>query len=441
MTHSVGLRNSLLAILLVACVTLYRRSSAGRLLQAPLGTSAKLYLLLSAWLLATVLFADDPLDSLSEYRRDWVMGFIALIIGVLMARLAGTKLYPGLNRTTLLASVGLGLALPALIQAGQGMLFFVQHHAQVPWEASLFGRTSLSFAHNIFYGLILADALGRASGAQRLLPLPTWALQATFALSFLCTYLLNTRNGTLGVLAITLFAAIIYWRQHRHQIHKGRLAAFACAMLLAMGVYAKFSYDAEPRWPAFGESTHLALDTEHQRAWLNDSIPLPLMSNGQTVDHSAYMRLAWFKEGVLAIVDYPLGVGFGRNAYGHALQRKYGDGRGRSHSHSGLVDFSLSAGIPGLILWFVLFASLLRLGWRAYFEERDAVGLALIMLIAGTLLRMVVDSNMRDHGLEQYLFLLGVFASLAAASIDTSSGASERTPDRHAAQSPQSNLG
>jgi hypothetical protein len=381
--------------------------------------------------LATVLFADDPLDSLGEYRRDWVMGFVALMIGVMMARLASINCLPGLNRLTLLGSVGLGLALPALIQAGQSLLFFGQHHTPgqsllsfvqqyvlAMWEVSFFGRTSLSFVHNLFYGLLLADALARANGGQRLLPVPKSALQAAFLLSFLCTYLLNTRNGTLGVLAITLFAALIYWHQHRQHINNRRLAAFTCAMLLVMAAYAKLSYDAEPRWPAFGESTRLALDTQHQRAWLNDAIPLPNMSNGQPAEHSAYMRLAWLKEGALAIVDYPLGVGFGRNAFGHALQRKFGEGRGRSHSHSGLVDFTLSAGVPGLLLWFAFSASLWRLGWRTYFERRDAVGMALVMLIAGTLLRMVVDSNLRDHGLEQYLFLLGVFATLAATAVD-----------------------
>ena len=115
MTHSVGLRNTLLACLLAACVFLYRRHAVGRLLPASLGIPTKLYLLLSAWLLVTVLFADDPLDSLSEYRRDWVMGFVALMIGMMMARLASINCLPGLSRITLLGSVGLGLALPAVI--------------------------------------------------------------------------------------------------------------------------------------------------------------------------------------------------------------------------------------------------------------------------------------------------------------------------------------
>lgn len=417
MTHSVALRNTLLAILLISGITLYRRQQLGQLLPASLQIPAKLYLLLSAWLLATVMLADNPLNSLSQYRGEWLMAFFAMAVGLLLARLAESGQLKGLSRSTLLGSVNLALAIPCMILIGHRVWFLIQNHT-LPMvdDVPLFGRTSLSYVHNLLYGMLLADALARSSGKVQLLPVPKSGLLLAFALSFFCTYLLNTRNGTLGVLLMTLFAALIAWYQHRQRINNALLALLMLALLLAMGGYAKLSYDAEPRWAAFGESTRLALDTQHSKAWLDDSIPLPLMSNGRPVDHSAYMRLAWFKEGALAILDNPLGVGFGRNAFGHAMQRKYGEGRG--HSHSSLIDFTLSGGIPGLLLWLIFSASLLRLGWQAYFRAHDVVGMALVMLIVGTLLRMVVDSNLRDHGLEQYLFLLAALATLTATRLD-----------------------
>ena len=165
------------------------------------------------------------------------------------------------------------------------------------------------------------------------------------------------------------------------------------------------------------------MDTQTYRAWLDDRIALPRMSNGQPVDHSAYMRLAWFREGALATIDFPLGVGYGRDAFGQALQRKYGEGHG--HSHSSMIDFALSGGVPGLLIWLVFSATLLRLGSRAYFEQKDPAGIALVLLVAGTLFRMVIDSNLRYHGLQQYLFLLGVLATLAANTIDRQTTSSD----------------
>lgn len=419
MSHSVALRNVLLALLLLVGGVLYRRQPQRQLVPAALNTAAKLYLLLSAWLLATVLLADDPLNSLSQYRGEWLMAFVALLVGLLLASMAAGRL-PGIDRSNLLTCIILALALPCLIQLLYATLFFAKYHSLPLSDVPLFGRTSLSIVHNLLYGMLLADALARSSGRARLLPLPNSVLWLAFALSFFCTYLLNTRNGTFGVLLITLFAAVVAWYQHRQRIHNGLLASLMLSLLLLLLGYAKITYEAEPRWAAFGESTRLALDTQHNKAWLDDRIPLPLMSNHRPVDHSAYMRLAWFKEGAQAVLDNPLGVGFGRNAFGHALQRKYGEGRG--HSHSGLIDFALSGGIPGLLMWLALSGSLLRLGWRAYFQGNDVVGMALVMLVTGTLLRMIVDSNLRDHGLEQYLFLTAALAALAATSLPATMG-------------------
>ena len=410
--HSVALRNSLLAMLLIGGMTLYLRQAHRQIIPRALQYPARIYLMLSVWLLITVMLADAPLNSLSQYRGEWLMALAAMLIGLLLTNLAVQNQSPSLSRNGLLNSVSLALFVPCLIQLLHTAGFYLQHKTLPMWDVPLFGRTSLSFVHNILYGMLLADALARCGGRQRLLPLPNTLLLIAFVASFICTYLLNTRNGTLCVLLITLISALIGWYQHRRQINNTVLIGIISALLLVMASYAKLTYDAEPRWAAFGESTRLAWDTEHHKAWLDDNIPLPTMSNGHPVDHSAYMRLAWFKEGGLAIRDYPLGVGFGRNAYGHAMKRKYGMGTG--HSHSSLIDFTLSGGIPGLLLWLLFCGSLIRLGWRAYFHNHDVVGMALIMLVVGTLLRMIVDSNLRDHGLEQFLFLAAVLASLAA---------------------------
>ncbi len=412
MAHSVALRNTVLAILIAAGMQLLRKQQQGYLLPVALRRPAHIYLLLSIWLLVTVTFSDSILNALSQYRGEWLMAFVALLAGLLLAGQANRGGQSGMTRDHLLNGINLGLAIPCLIQIGYAVFVFLQQQTLPLWDVPLFGRTSLSFVHNILYGMLLADALARSSGRKPLLPFSGPMLGAAFGLSFFCTYLLNTRNGTVSVMLMTLFATLLAWYQHRRQINNYLLLLLTSVLLLAMGVYAKLAFEAEPRWAAFGESTRLAWNTEHQKAWLDDRIPLPRMSNGQAVDHSAYMRLAWFKEGSLAILDYPFGVGFGRNAYGHAMKRKYGFGTG--HSHSSLIDFTLSGGIPGLLLWMALCGSLLHLGWQSYFRCGDVVGMALLMLVSGTLLRMVVDSNLRDHGLEQFLFLAAVLASTAA---------------------------
>jgi hypothetical protein len=410
MQHSVAIRNILLLLLLMVSFAQAWRQHIRPWQADELKLPGKLYLALTGWLLATVLLADDPLNSLNQYRGEWLMATLALLTGLLCARLAQQTESNALTPLSLTSALAFALAVPALLVIGNALLVWVKTHVLPFWDAPLLGRTAASEINNMLYGILIADALSRSARRPPLLLLSKTCLALALLLVLVATYLLNTRNSTIGILLMTLFALSLLAWQQRQRINKLALLLAGIAAIATIGWYAHISYRADARWTAFNESVEIAMDTEHNKAWLNTALPLPLMSNGQHVDHSAYMRMAWAKEGALAILDYPLGVGFGRNAFGHAMLRKYGIGRG--HSHSGLIDFALSGGIPGLLLWLGFSAVLLRFGWRSYFRDSNPTGLALTLLIAGTLFRMIVDSNLRDHGLEQYLFLLAVFAVL-----------------------------
>ena len=108
--------------------------------------------------------------------------------------------------------------------------------------------------------------------------------------------------------------------------------------------------------------------------------------------------------------EHPLGIGYSRTAFGDQIDRKYGLGgvfRG-SHSHSGLIDFGIANGFPGLVLWLVFLASLAWTGWRAFEGEQMALGLMLIFLVSGFFGRSIVDSNLRDHMLQQFLMIVAI---------------------------------
>ena len=130
------------------------------------------------------------------------------------------------------------------------------------------------------------------------------------------------------------------------------------------------------------------------------------------MDWSNYMRLARMKAGVDLTLENPWGVGFGRNAFGHAVMKKYGESS--SHSHSGLIDLAVGTGIPGTLLWIGFLASLATLGWRSFRRTQDYCALALLLLVTGYGTRMVLDSTIRDHMLQMFLFLAAFLAVIAA---------------------------
>ena len=130
------------------------------------------------------------------------------------------------------------------------------------------------------------------------------------------------------------------------------------------------------------------------------------MNNGVAVDASAYTRVAFIHAGLRLIGERPLGVGYGRNAFVHALRENGSDAQ-VGHAHSGWIDLGIGAGIPAVMLWLLFMGSLMVTGGVRYFRDQNPHGLWLLFLASGYLGRMVLDSVNRDHMLQMFLFLAG----------------------------------
>jgi hypothetical protein len=242
------------------------------------------------------------------------------------------------------------------------------------------------------------------------------ALAGLIAAALLAEYSNGMRNGIAEFGLTLMFLAVLLIRDKRRRLGVPLLLGGVVSLLLIAVTFAYLNYKADSRWQVIGETAAIAWHTEGNKAWLDPrGNPLPLLANGTPVDHSAYMRVSALKEGARLIVDHPLGIGFGRNAYGHGLMAKYGE-TGLGHSHSGLMDLAIGTGILGIILWLTFLAALFLVGWRRFREAPDYPPLLLMLVVGGYGFRMLVDSIIRDHMLQQFLFLAGLLAVLTALS-------------------------
>ena len=179
----------------------------------------------------------------------------------------------------------------------------------------------------------------------------------------------------------------------------------AVALLLVSG-FATFNYQGDSRWQVFSESAAAGWDIDHNRAWIDAKHnPWPLLSNGEGVDNSAYLRVAFIHAGLRLIAEDPLGVGYGRNAFAHALRQTQEAYVG--HSHSGFIDLTIGGGVPALLLWLAFVISLMVIGGQSYFRDGSSHGLMLFFLTTGYSGRMLLDSVNRDHMLQIFLFFVG----------------------------------
>ena len=437
---TIALRNSLAALLLVVVLigTWRERTPSAEFVPQGLRTPIVLFALLSGWmLLVNAGWAVEPTLSWKEFWAQWALPALCGLAGFLLARLAVQRGEAGVQ--TLLKVVFYTLFLQVLLHdvldaayvltTGQPPfrqapvlylpIFLKTWQAGEVWTQAFIGQyfEKFSFVNNTFAAILIAEILQRTIEKRRWLDIPNWLLGVSLMLVLLCSYWLRVRNGNLGLVFLLLVAGLMTLVRVRHRFKARHLILVLCTAIVAVAALGSAFWKSDPRWQTFTETVPIALDTETNKAWLSRSIaPYPRLSNGNEVDPSNYERIAWIKEGVKLGWENPLGTGSNRNAFFDGLDHKYqmhGAIRG-GHSHSGVVDFFIANGLPGLLLWFAFLLSLTVLGWTTFTGANMALGLMLIFLISGFFSRSLVDSNIRDHVLQQFLFMVAIFATVCA---------------------------
>ncbi|MDR1999939.1 MAG: O-antigen ligase family protein [Zoogloeaceae bacterium] len=417
MPHLVALRNTLSLLLLVMVVwqTLAARST-GRtaILSESPRVAVFLYGGLTLWILFQAgIWGFDPADDYKEIWGQWIRSGLTGLAGVLLAMTimrnspqAGARLAFALLAT---------LAVMLTLHDADTLWRWLQE-GQFPFQQTRIveNRTVLSYVTNLLLAFLCAETVVRLLYRHAYLPISAAGLVALFGLSLFCTYTLGTRNGTIGVLGLLASSTFVVWFAKRKAVDVKLQAGVLAVMLAGIAGFGWITYQSDPRWQTFQATVAVAWDTEHQAAWRDSELPYPLLPDGARAEESAYLRLAWGKAATQAIIAHPLGVGFNRSAFRQAMREVHPDYRSTTHCHSGILDFTLGVGLPGLALWLTFLTVLGIHGWRAFFVRENPAGLLLLFVVAGYFSRSLVDSNIRDHMLEQFMFLAGMLAMLAS---------------------------
>ncbi len=438
--HTISLRD-LLLLLVVATfgylVLRARPSEWWRELAWPLG----FYVTLTFWIVIVALFiSPETAWSLGEIRGQWLKGMFALVAGglaalvfmragwlfrslmILFCILLLHALYvdavalKGFFETWQDPTARLGpLPLHVGVPLGDPEYHYLTLLRSYEWGQVMLteGPDKSNLLSNLLLYFLLAELLQRLTVHRRWLPVGNVALVAMFAVALYSIHVERVRNGFFEVsMVVLLFGALWLVALRRYLGGSGLALAFGALLLLPVAVgYVSFATDA--RWQTFWQTVPVALDTQRHTAWLNLNSPLPALPSGEPVNRSNYMRIARFKGGAELALEHPLGVGYGRNAFGHIVKQKYGVAA--SHSHSGLIDMALGVGVPGALLWCAFLLSVGVVAARRYSRSHDLPSTLLLFVVTGYGVRMVFDSIVRDHMLQMFLFLAAFLAVAATA--------------------------
>lgn len=409
---TIALRYGLLLCLVVATLVLAgRERSVWRHRVSALRPFIAWHGVLLAWFLGqAVLISPERAWALKEIRGQWLPAVICAVVGFGVALLP--RLDRDLTRERVLTYVVMGLgaqtAFSILVTLPDFLAIGAFPQGKTNWTA---GKLEISYWNNLLLAFLAVDILSRWRYRVRQTDLHLgWVVGGIF-LVLSSNIMFGARNGIMGslLLLFSLFL-VVMWRE-RQALGSQQAIAFLFLTVTLVGLLGVSSYVTDSRWQRFAETAALAWQIEHHDAWLNpDDGEYPKTTSGTEVDPSAYLRIAWIRAGLDLIVDHPLGIGYGRNAFGHALRLAQETRLG--HAHSGAIDLTIGVGVPGVLLWLGFLGWMTWQGGRRYFQRNDALGLITVFVTGGFFGRMLLDSINRDHMLMLFFLISAMLLAL-----------------------------
>ncbi|MHB1233698.1 MAG: O-antigen ligase family protein [Burkholderiales bacterium] len=371
-----------------------------------------LYLALSAWIVINaLLISPEPAWALGEIQGQWGNAALSLVAGVLISAAVQRRVIsaPGAVMAILIA-----LAMHTLyLDASSLHAWFTKGVLLRRSEGLTEGPDKSNYLTIAFLGFLFSEVYYRSVQRSRFVPVNRWLLGGMIALGLFAFYLEEMRNGLAPIILVLVSFLALYILDRRDKIKSGRLMRNVVLLACLAGAFGLFIVKSDPRWHNIEASAKLAWQTQDNSAWLNDdpAHQQKWLPDGHPVEASTYLRTVMLKEGLQIVAAHPFGVGYGRNAFGHALKAKYGQGSG--HSHSGLLDLATGVGIPGVVLWLALLGYAAYVGAAAFLRHNSYPALALLALVITFGVRMVFDSVIRDHMLQQFMFTAALLVTLA----------------------------
>lgn len=407
--HTIAIRNiSMLFLILILIYLFSKKNISGfkDLFKKETRIIAAILFLFSFWLYIVAFFiSNESLWTLSEIKSQWITPLIYFLSFALVG-LYSLKENIDFQKN-FYTVIFLMLFVHVLYVDLYAFKYYIDTKAILSRFAGLTeGPDKSNYITNVLLAFLVSEVIYRFRTSKKVLNINNFFLSLIIVLTLASSVFEGMRNGVVAVIFLTISGIFLSFYNNEKYTKKFKIivSLFIFIMLTFPTMY---NIKNDRRWNTLIATIPYALDTQVNKFWLNnEKYSLPKFPNGNNVEVSAYLRFAWGYEGLKLIVENPLGLGFGRNAFAHGLA-KYDDVKNVGHSHSGLIDLTIGVGIPGLILWLSFGLYLMYLSYTVFIKYYSFYALVLFFNVSGFFSRFVVDSNMRDHMFETFMLVAG----------------------------------
>jgi hypothetical protein len=364
----------------------------------------------------SIFVSHEPSWSLSEFRAQLIYPLLYFLMGMLLV--VGIKGSKQLTSDTLISVVFFAMFMHVIyIDIVALGTFFTDGTILRRYGGLMDTPVGANYVTNILLAMIIAEIVYRLRTDKQVLRATNKILYWLLGLTIIATLVETIRLGDITLVFLGFISSILFLYKNKKYSLKAK-SIVVTIMFLILTLPLIYNIQTDPRWIRLAETIPVALDTSASNMhWRDPSLfPAPIVKSGSLAGNSNYMRIAWARQSAAYIRRDTLGIGFGRDVFGHTLEihqplRRDKKGYRGMQSHSGILDLALGVGIPGVFLWSLFIYTLSNSSFREFKKSFNYYSLLTLFITMGFYGRSIVDSNMRDHMFLQFMLLLGISLS------------------------------
>jgi len=408
---TMALRNALAVILLVSLITLVIRGQAN--LHSIFKSkefrwiAGSLVVFVLYVLFHSIYLSHEMLWSLSEFKSHIFYPFLYFTMGILLASYVSQS--KDVTKETLITiffySIFIHILYLDLVALDK---LFHDGVMMRRYGGLMDSPVQPNYLTNILLAMIIAEFVYRLRVKKQVLKVSNGVLYLLLIACIFSTFVEALRLGDIALVFLGIGSSMAFLYKN-NQYSVGIKRFIATSLIIILTIPLAYNLNTDPRWAKLIETIPLAMDTSNSMHWLDRSQKAPKTESGHEVKGSNYERIAWAMKALEYSKENPMGVGFGRNAFGHAMEERHGSLATRGGSaHSSILDLTVGAGIFATLLWLFFVYRVSKIAVKNFEKYYDYFSLLTLFLIMGYVGRGFVDANMRDHMFLQFMLILGI---------------------------------
>ena len=408
--HTISIRYIIIIVLFLLSIFYYKKYSdiSYNFKKTYIFIPTIMFISLIIWSAFVALFSNYSIEALNQIRSQLIMplliGFIAYVIAS-----SNHKLFtPEKILTIIFFTIFIHVAYSNL----ESLKHFLDHKTLLRRSPAMIGLDRLNFATSFLLAILTVEIFFRVNKLKTYLPFDNFSTYMIAIFVFFGFSVVQAKRlGITSVLFLLISFTLLMIFEHRKKFTLSKTKIILLLLLIgsifSFTIYNSFKNDK--RWLTLIDTFPIAMATEKYDAWrgLEKAELLPSLPNGQKVNGSNYMRIAWITKSMKLIAENPFGYGFSKRAFRNVLEDKYPGEKIRViQAHSGLADLGLGSGIIGILLWFSCIGYIMFISVKVFYKKKNYFALLSLFISTGFCFRMFVDSIFRDQNLQTLVIVL-----------------------------------